>query len=321
MMLLALIAGFALLLAGGEFLVRGAVGTAARLGVSPVVAGLVIVGFGTSTPELMTSLTAAFAGSPGIAVGNVVGSNICNILLILGITATLFPVAIDPGPFRRDGSVLFVVTAAAVAVIAFGDLTRALGITFVAALLVYVVYTYLVERARHTEAEAVYEGEADLKSTPGLSLWAALGVAAAGLAGVLIGADLLVDSAIHLARAAGVSETIVGLTVVALGTSLPELATAVVAGLRKQTDVAVGNVIGSNIFNVLFILGTTATIKPIPVPPELIHFDVWVMVAATLTMLLFVRTGWRVSRREGALLLLGYVAYVGFAAMRVGAIG
>lgn len=307
--------GLALLLAGGEALVRGSVAAAHKLGVSPMVAGLVLVGFGTSSPELVTSLTAALQDAPGISVGNIVGSNIANILLILGVTALLFPVAVEGDAFRRDGTVMAVATVALVAIVLVGFASRPLGIALIAALIVYVVYTYRVERANPSPADAVYTEEAAEKGTPGLGLWSGLALALVGLVGVVAGADLLVDAAVAIARAAGVSETVIGLTIVALGTSLPELATAVVAGLKRHTEVAFGNVVGSNIFNILFILGTTATVQPIPIPPEIVRLDIWVMVAATVLMLVMVRSGWRVTRLEGALLLSGYGLYIGVLAL------
>ncbi len=315
MTFLMLALGLALLLAGGEGLVRGAVATASRLGISPMVAGLVLVGFGTSAPELVTSLTAALTGAPAIAVGNVVGSNIANILLILGITAVLFPIAVDRAAFRRDGSVMFVATLILVVIALVGFVSRPVGLVLLAAVIAYVVYTYLAERSDPGAADGVYDEEAREKGLPSMGLWAGLAVAGLGLVGVVVGADLLVDSAVVLARAAGISEAVIGLTLVALGTSLPELATAVVAGLRRHSEVAFGNVVGSNIFNILFILGTTATVQPIPIPAEIVRLDIWVVLAATLAMLVFVRTGWRLSRAEGAALLVAYVAYLGLLAI------
>jgi cation:H+ antiporter len=305
-----LAAGLVLLLGGGEALVRGAVAAAHRLGVSPVVAGLVLVGFGTSSPELVTSLTAALGGAPALAVGNVVGSNICNILLILGVTAALFPVAIDKRAFARDGSVLAAATAVAVAVVLLGVVSRPVGLAFVAAIVAYVVYTYVQERRAHGPAEVVYTEEAELKTTAALGLLPGLGLAAVGLVGVVLGADMLVRAATTLARAAGVSEAVIGLTVVALGTSLPELATAVVAGLKRQSEVAFGNVVGSNIFNILFILGTTSVVRPLAVPAEIVRFDIWVMLAATLALFFVVTTGFRITRREGFALLAAYAVYI-----------
>jgi len=311
MTFLLLAVGLLLLLGGGEALVRGAVAIARRLGVSPVVAGLVLVGFGTSSPELVTSLTAATGGAPGIAVGNVVGSNICNILLILGVTAALFPVDIDRRAFARDGTVMALATLAAVAIVLIGAVDRWTGLALVVAVVVYVVLTYRAERRAHSPAEAVYAEEADAKSTASLGLTGGLALAGAGLVAVVLGADLLVDAATSLARAAGVSEAIIGLTVVALGTSLPELATAVMAGLKRQSEVAFGNVVGSNIFNILFILGATAVVEPLSIPAEIVRLDVWVMLAATAAMVAMVCSGFRVNRLEGAALLVGYAVYIG----------
>lgn len=306
-----LVAGLGLLLVGGELLVRGAVAAAARLGASPLLAGLVIVGFGTSTPELVTSVNAALVDAPGIAVGNVVGSNIANLLLILGVSALLFPVAVDGQAFARDGSVLAAATLVCVGVVLWGALERPVGVLLVALLLTYVVVTYTIEQRRHTSAEKIYAEGVALKETRGLGLTPALGLAAMGLVGVVVGAEWLVRAAVEVARGVGISETVIGLTLVAVGTSLPELATAIVAGLRRHGEVAIGNVIGSNIFNILFILGATALVKPIPIPPEIAAFDVWAMVAATALAIVLVRTGWRVTRTEGAVLLAGYTLYLG----------
>ncbi|TVQ32787.1 MAG: sodium:calcium antiporter [Geminicoccaceae bacterium] len=305
-----LVAGLALLLVGGEFLVRGAVAVATRLGVSRLLAGLVIVGFGTSTPELMTSINAALSGSPGIAVGNVVGSNIANLFLILGIAALLFPVPVEAAAFRRDGTVLAVVTAIGLGVLLLGHIDRLIGAALILGIIAYVVTTYVLERRRHTLAERIYVEEAELKTSESLGLAAGLGLSLAGLVGVVVGADWLVKGAVEIAAAAGVSETVIGLTLVAIGTSLPELATVIVAGLRRQTDIAIGNVIGSNIFNILFILGATALVQPIPVPLEIIAFDAWAMAVATGLTLFLIRTGWQVTRFEGGLLLASYGIYL-----------
>lgn len=317
MTILALVGGFVLLLVGGDVLVRGAVSFARRLGVSSMLIGLTVVGFGTSTPELMTSLEAAFAGSPGIAVGNVVGSNTANILLILGVAAVIRPLATDRAAFRRDGPALTLATVACIAVVLSGSLERVAGIVLVVALIAYVVYSYRTER-RPPDASAVviqaHEARAVLVAAAGLPV--ALPLVAAGLAMTLIGARLVVGSAIEMARSAGVSETFLGLTLVAIGTSLPELATSVVATIRRQDAVAFGNVVGSNIYNILGILGATAAVRPIPVPPAIAAVDVWVMAAATAVFLVFAVTGWRLDRREGAVFLAGYSAYVAYLAWK-----
>jgi cation:H+ antiporter len=311
MVWLTLFAGLVLLLAGGEALVRGSVSVASRLGVSRLLIGLTLVGFGTSMPELVASLQAALAGAPGIAVGNIVGSNIANILLILGVSALILPIPVAQAAFRRDGSVLALVSLAMLAVVLAGTLSRSAGVILLVLLIAYTVGTYLAER-RGGPASAVHDGEADLVDIPGLSLAAGLALSVAGIAGVVYGAGLLVDAAVQIASAAGLSEAVIGLTLVAIGTSLPELVTSVTAALRRQGELAFGNVIGSNIFNILGIGGVTALVAPIPVPPQIAGLDIWVMLAATLAMSVAAITGARISRREGGAFLLAYAAYLAF---------
>jgi cation:H+ antiporter len=310
MVWLSLVAGLALLLGGGEALVRGAVGAATRLGVSPLVIGLTLVGFGTSTPELVASLDAALSGAPGVAVGNVVGSNLANILLILGLAALLGPIAVDPAAFRRDGAALVAATLAFAAVALTGSLPRLAGLGGVALIIAYTLSTYFAERRAGGPSAELRAQEAAQVAPKGMGLGAGLALAAAGIAGVVVGAGLLVDAAVTLARAAGLSEAVIGLTLVAVGTSLPELATSVVAALRRHGDVAFGNVVGSNLFNLLGIAGVTAAVIPVPVPPEILRFDLWAMLAATLLLVGAAVTGWRVSRREGAALLALYAGYL-----------
>lgn len=307
-----LVAGLALLAIGGEVLVRGATQAARMLGVSPLLIGLTLVGFGTSTPELVTSLTAAFEGSPGIAIGNVVGSNTANILFILGLTALIMPLAVDKDAFKRDGLVLTLATLACLGAILLGFMERWVGIVFILGLIAYIVWAYMGER-KSGDAEAQMQ-EHKVEDTGGLpgGLIGALLFAVGGIAITILGARFLVDSAIDIAKGFGISDTIIGLTVVALGTSLPELITSVIAALRKHSDVALGNIIGSNIYNVLGILGVTALIKPIPVPPEIAALDIWVMVGATALLLLFLRSGWKLVRWEGAVFMGLYAAYIGW---------
>ncbi|MBB4285507.1 calcium/sodium antiporter [Roseospira goensis] len=307
-----LIGGVVCLVVGGESLVRGAVAVARHMGVSPLLIGLTLVGFGTSTPELVTSLQAAAAGSPGVAVGNVIGSNIANILLILGVAALVRPVMASPAAFRRDGPMVVLAALAALAVVVIGEVGRAVGAALVAVLVVYVVATYLLERrAAAADAGAVmHAAEADAALAPPAGLAGAIGYLVGGLALTVLGARLLVDGAIGLAADLGVSDTLVGLTLVAVGTSLPELVTSVIAALRGQSDVAFGNIIGSNIVNILGILGLTAVVVPIPIPPEVAAVDIWVMLAATGALLAAVVSGWRVTRLEGAVLLAGYAIYL-----------
>ncbi|MCW8088327.1 calcium/sodium antiporter [Sabulicella glaciei] len=316
---LLLLGGLALLALGGEFLVRGAVRVAERIGVSPLLIGLTLVGFGTSTPELVTSVQAALAGSPGIAVGNVVGSNIANVLLILGIAALLSPIRVSSGALGRDG-VLGAAAALAVVVIGFTlPLGRTVGALLLAALVAYLVHAWRTERAGTDGHSAAYEKAEAFEGThPTLHAPAAgaapllvsLGMALGGLVLVVVGGRLMVDGAVALAQSLGISETVIGLTIVAVGTSMPELVTSLVAAVRRQSDVALGNVLGSNIYNVLGILGVTAVISPTVVPPEIARFDSPVMLTVSLALLVFAWTGLRIGRREGGVLIAAYVAYV-----------
>lgn len=305
--------GLVLLVAGGDFLVRGSVGLAQRFGISELLIGLVLVGFGTSTPELMTSLLAALNGSSGIAVGNVAGSNIANILLILGLAALISPIGVKPAALLRDGP------ANALAAIAFavlcltGTIDRLEGIALLAALAAYLMLTWRMEKGQHTPSAELHRSEAhSVTAQPaatGLSL--NLLMAFGGLAGILIGAHFLVGGATALARAAGVSDAVIGVTVVAVGTSLPELVTSVIAAAKRQTDIALGNILGSNLFNILGILGITAAVSPLEIPPEIISLDIWVLLAATAFLIVFSLTGWRICRKEAALMLLAYAGYTG----------
>lgn len=304
--------GLAGLIIGGEFLIRGAVSVANTFKISPMVIGVTLVGFGTSTPELVTSLQAALTGSPGIAIGNVVGSNIANILLILGIAAALAPVAVDPRAFRRDGSVMLAATLACVGVVLMDEIGRIAGGVFVAALIAYLTYTLWSEQQPNpTPAAAVFEAEAEAIPGPETGLLVSILLAIGGLVLLIFGARFLVMGAVDIAQMAGVSEVVIGLTVVAIGTSMPELVTSIIAVRKGQGDVALGNVLGSNVFNILGILGITAVVTPMDIPAEIIRLDIWVMLAATLVMLIFARTGWTISRREGGLFVLAYVGYLG----------
>jgi cation:H+ antiporter len=309
MTLLFLMLGLVLLVAGGELLVRGAVQLAQKFRISPLLIGLTLVGFGTSTPELVTSLQAAFAGSPGIAVGNVVGSNIANILLILGITALIFPVIVGKAAFERDGVVLALATVMCLGAVLYGHLTPLLGAVFVASLAGYIYFAFRQERQTNAAADAAagIVNDAPKPSAPliALDLLFVIG----GLVLTIFGARFLVSSAIDIARDFNVSETIIGLTIVAVGTSLPELVTSVMAALRKHSDIAFGNIVGSNIYNILGILGVTAIIKPINVPPQIANLDIWVMMGATALLFLAATSRWRIGRVEGGVMLLAYIVY------------
>ncbi|WP_237214605.1 calcium/sodium antiporter [Falsiroseomonas oryziterrae] len=317
---LLIIGGLVLLAAGGELLVRGAVRLAERMGVSPLLIGLTLVGFGTSMPELVTSVQAALVGSPGIAVGNVVGSNIANILLILGLAALISPVAVGSNALRRDGLLVVGVAVLLTAIAFLLPIDRIVGLLFLAGLAGYILYAWKHEQgaadghtAAYEKAEAFEATHPGLHAAPGQGAGAvllALGFCVAGLALVILGGRFLVDGAVQMARSFGISETVIGLTIVAVGTSMPELVTSLIAAARRQSDVALGNILGSNIYNVLGILGVAGLISPVVVPPEIARFDNFVMVAVSLAMFAFAWTGMRIGRREGGALLAGYVTYV-----------
>nr|WP_206607753.1 calcium/sodium antiporter [Ferruginivarius sediminum] len=309
-----LLVGLALLVAGGEGLVRGAVGMARRLGVSPLLIGLTLVGFGTSTPELVTSLEAARLGSPGIAVGNVVGSNIANILLILGLAAIISPLRCDPVAFKRDATMLALATVAGHAVIVSGRVGTVAGLVFLAALAGFVLLTYRLERGRDIPSAELHAREAAAADSGRLALPLSALWFGGGLAVTVLGAGFLVDGAIALARLLSVRESVIGLTIVAVGTSLPELVTSVMAALRRHADVAVGNIVGSNIFNILGILGVTALVHPIDVPADIAAFDIWLMSLVTAGLIALAMTGWRLTRGEGILLVAGFGAYIAWQA-------
>lgn len=316
---LPLLGGLILLVGGGELLVRGSVDVASRLGVSPLVIGLTLVGFGTSTPELVTSVQAALAGAPGIAYGNIVGSNIANILLILGVATIILPITVESSTLKRDGLLMIGAAIVFSAMAATMPAGRIVGAVFVAALAAYIYLAFRQESLSSSDHGAVYDKslaaqEADPALVPAKAATGSLVVplltAVAGLVIVVLGGKFLVDGAVNLARSFGISETVIGLTIVAMGTSMPELVTSVMAALRKHTDVAFGNIVGSNIYNILGIGGATALMAPSDVPQEIVSFDNLVMIAVSVLVIVFAWTGRRISRWEGCVLLLGYVGYV-----------
>ncbi len=303
--------GILLLTSGGEALIRGSLAAANRLGISPLLSGLLIVGFGTSAPELVVSIDAALKERPDIAVGNVVGSNIGNILLILGLCALITPLAVKPLVLRRDAvtvvgaSVLFLVLVG-------GDaLARSDAAIFLLALAAYLLWAYWTERGDNAPSAALHTAEGqEVTALPETTLWIVIAVVL-GLGLLILGSQVLLAGAVGIAESFGVSEAVIGLTLVAVGTSLPELSISVIAALRRHADVAIGNILGSNIFNLLGILGISALLQPLPVHARILQFDQWVMLATALILLVFLYTGRRLSRFEGGLLLLGYCVYVG----------
>ncbi|NDV85655.1 calcium/sodium antiporter [Aurantimonas aggregata] len=313
--------GAVLLFGGGEFLVRGSVSIADRYGISKLVVGLVIVGFGTSAPELLVSIQAALDGSPDISVGNVAGSNIANVLLIVGVAALIVPVSNNDPAIRRDLVVMVLASIVVTAIFFTGEIGRLTGIALVAALALYLGVTYALE-ARRVKAANGDDGGAIAKSEfdeeqaqKPLSLLVAIGAALLGLALLVVGARLMVDGAVGIARGFGISEAVIGVTVVALGTSLPELATAIIAAWRKHAEVVLANVVGSNIFNLLSILGITAIIAPIGVSQRFAYFDGPLMTAIAAAMLIYLFAFRSIGRWTGALLLALYAGYIGMQAV------
>ena len=317
MLTLTILGGLALLFIGGELLVRGAVLMALRLGVSTLVVGLTVVGFGTSTPELVTSLQAALAGAPGIAIGNIVGSNIANVLLILGLAALVCPIPCPVNTVMRDGG-LMLGAALTLAALSFGGvLGRVDGLILILGLGLYLWLLWRQESEADADPSPLQKEDMELLQQEIVApkanffgLAGEVGLLIVGIGATVLGGRLLVDGAIELAEIAGVSDTIIGLTIVAVGTSLPELATSMVAAVRRHSDLAYGNIVGSNVFNVLGIAGVTAFTVPLEVPPEIISYDMPIMIAVTIVMSIFAATGSRLTRAEGAVLLLGYGAYL-----------
>ena len=306
-----LLLGILLLAGGGEVLIRGALGVSERLGVSPLFSGLVIVGFGTSMPEMFVSIDAVLNEQPGIAIGNVVGSNIANVLLVLGLCAAITPLAVTPTALRRD-AVMVIAASLLFVVLAWGGrLVRMDAVVLLLVLAGYLVYAYWSERYKVTPSGVVYQAEAtEINLVPKSLTWS-VSATVTGLILLIAGSRVLVKGAVGIAQDMGVSEALIGLTLVAVGTSLPELTISVIATLRKHADVAIGNILGSNIFNLLGILGVAASIKPIDAAGRIADFDQWVMLGAAILLFVFLYTGRRLSRWEGGVLLIGYFAYVG----------
>ncbi|MDR9484553.1 MULTISPECIES: calcium/sodium antiporter [Sediminimonas] len=309
--------GLLILLLAGDALVRGAVNVSLRLGVPALIVSLTIVAFGTSAPEMLISVQAALRGVPGIAMGNVVGSNTANILLVLGIPAML--ATMHTGECETRKNYIFMILASALFIgLAFvGPFTAISGMVLLLALTMILVFAFFDARS-HRRAEASAREQAMAEefleelegADPDMPWWRIVLYLVLGLIGLPLGADILVDSAVVIARTFGLSESVIGLTMVAVGTSLPELATTVMAALRREADVALGNVIGSNMFNLLAIIGVASLVSPIPVDAELLRFDLWVMLGASLLLAPFVFFRWNLSFVWGVILTGLYLVYV-----------
>jgi cation:H+ antiporter len=311
MILVLLIGGFTALMIGAEILVRGASRLAAAIGISPLVIGLTVVAFGTSAPELAINIQAAFKGQGALALGNVVGSNIMNVLVILGLSALIIPLVVNKQLVRLDVPIMIAVTLLAWWMTIDGLLGRFDGIILFSGLLVYIIYS-IIQSRKESKNELGTSAPKE-KSTPRVVLMS-LGQIVVGLFGLTLGSDWLVDGAVQLASFFGISEMVIGLTIVAVGTSLPELATSVVAAMRNERDIAVGNVVGSNIFNIMSVLGLTSLIAPngVPIPQTALAFDIPVMVAvAVICLPVFFSGGYTIGRWEGGMFLGLYLVYLG----------
>jgi cation:H+ antiporter len=313
--IVALVVGLVVLVAGGELLVRGASSLAAAARISPLVIGLTVVAFGTSSPELAVTMRSAFAGQTDLAVGNVVGSNICNVLLILGLSAMIAPLVVSAQLVRLDVPLMIGASVLMLLLGLDGTVGRLDGLLMFGALVAYVVWS--IRQSRKERKAIVDEFAAHLPRPDGGSLGQIalqLLLVATGLVLLTVGANWLIDGAVGIARKFGLSELMIGLTILAVGTSLPEVAASVIAAIRGERDIAVGNVVGSNLFNILGVLGLSALVAPnaIAVAPAALQFDIPVMIAVAIACLPVFFTGHLIARWEGAMFFAYYVAYVAY---------
>lgn len=314
---LMILGGLVLLFFGGEGLIKGAVSLARNFGLSKLLVSAVVVGFGTSMPEMTVSVGAALKGASDIAIGNVVGSNIANILLIVGVAAILCPIFIAGTAVKRDTFVMLGASLALCGLAMTGMIAFAAGFLMFAALIAYIVWSYTQDKKNGAETAAHIEE--DIEGEPQLSSGKASVFALAGLGLLVAGAYILVEGAVAIARDFGLSEAVIGLTIVAVGTSLPKLATAVVAAYRKHSDVIIGNILGSNIFNILSILGITAMLSPIPVAAQIASYDVWIMLGVAIALSIYLLRGLTIGRFSGIAMLLAYCAYTAWLYLGTGA--
>ncbi len=309
--LLLFVSGLVALVVGAEVLIRGAGSIARAVGLSPLVVGLTVVAFGTSAPEATVSIGSALQGQPNLVMGNVVGSNTFNVLVILGLSAVIIPLSVHSQIIRQELPIMIGTAALAVLFAFDGEVSRVEGILLSVGLILYTSFLVIQARAAPaSETEDLAPNEAsEAANQP--SLPKSLFLVALGLVGLVVGADWLVQACVDIAKALGMSDLVIGLTIMAAGTSLPELAASAAAALRGQRDIAVGNIIGSNIFNILGCLGLAAVVAPqgIAVDPSVLRFDLWVMVAAFVICVPTFLRGRDISRREGAVFLLAYCGY------------
>ena len=330
MMTMLILGGFLLLFAGGEALVRGSVGVARKAGMSELVIGLTLVGFGTSLPELVTSLEALSEGAVGISIGNVIGSNVANILLVIGAAAFVRAIMTNPKSLARDGIFMVAVTIVFAIVVWMDAFTRLTGILFTGLLVVYLVTSVILDRRANSAAGKLHQHEAE-EFDHDDPIWLSLLLTLGGIVGVIFGAKFLVEGGSDAARLFGVSETVIGISIVAIGTSLPELVTSIMAARKGKADVALGNVLGSNVFNILGILGISAIVYPfslietsavsVPLEVAAMQFgqaasmvtwtDMGAIFLSVVLLFVFAFTGRKIARWEGGILLSAYFLYMG----------
>lgn len=302
--ILLIIVGFILLMGGAEYAVRGAAAIASRLHIPTLIIGLTIVALGTSIPEFVVSIKSALNGNAGISVGNVIGSNIVNVLLVLGASAMIYPISCDGKAFYRDFSFLFIVTLVFAFFVVNGKFINWNGSVLLGFLAIFLIYNFLEAKKDENPADDIPTQLANSQ------WWVVISVLAAGLTAIAYGAEFLMSGAVDVARIMGVSEEIIGVTVIAVGTSMPEMATSCVAAFRRQNGIALGNVIGSNIWNIVFVMGATSVITDVKVADQFILFDVWVMMFATFMLLPIMMFKNKISRFEGLLMFLCFIAYM-----------
>lgn len=302
--------GLAILVVGADVMVRGASRLAVSFGVSPLVVGLTVVAFGTSAPELAVSVGSALNGSPDLAIGNVVGSNIANVLLILGLSALITPLLVDEQIIRQEIPIMIGASALLVVMALDGHISKFEAILLFGLVVAYTLF--LIVQSRRASQDAQQEFESEIPTSTWDSHWAVqVALVLVGLAMLVFGADWLVGAAVFFARAFGVSDLVIGLTVVAVGTSMPEIATSIVAAIRGQRDIAVGNVVGSNVFNILAVLGATGLVSAggLPVSEAARNFDLWVMLAVAFACLPIMISGREIARWEGGVFVAYYAVY------------
>jgi cation:H+ antiporter len=301
-----LLGGLVLLFIGAEGLIRGSSNLAIKIGITPLVVGLTVVAFGTSAPELVVSLKAALIGNSSIALGNVIGSNIANIALILGVAALIRPLDVHANVIMREIPIMIGISIMLIILLLDGEIGLIDGVIFVTGVVVYtIVNIFLARKEKNPEVDA--EFKEGLESKLGVPISILFVVVGLGL--LILGANFFVQSAIAIAKLFHLSDAVIGLTIVAVGTSLPELITSIVASYKKEADIAIGNVVGSNIFNILSILGITAIIIPIS-SAGISYVDLGIMLIAAIVLFPLSRTGFSITRLEGAMLLSGYVIYI-----------